>query len=65
MQQDTNGVKSAAAVAKWRLFGFSRLLNKAIIIDFSPHTVRGGNVDLEYEKKKYFILKISVGALSD
>lgn len=54
MQQDTNGVKSAAAVAKWRLFGLSRLLNKAIITDFSPHTVRGGIVNLEYEKKNIF-----------
>lgn len=51
MQQDTNGVKSATAVAKWRFFSFNRLLNKAIITDFSHHTVKGGIVNLEYEKE--------------
>lgn len=35
-------VKSAAEFAKWRIFGFSRLLNKAMITDFFTSHSKSG-----------------------
>lgn len=41
-------------------FSFNRLLNKAIITDFSHHTVKGGIVNLEYEKEIFYSENMSV-----
>lgn len=49
-RQDTSGVKSAAAVAKWRILASAKASwTKPKSQIFAPHTVRGGIVGFEYE----------------